>query len=1406
MGNDVVLRVTAEKGTSVDQVVNDVQGQFKRMAGAAADSLKQLESFGERARAAGDRLAVGFAAAAAAAGAMARELVSKASEMEQFRARLETLEHSTASARETMQQLVQYSASTPFEIRNLVASAVQLEALGQNARKLIPVVTELASGMGQPAEEAAAAVGLAFSGVEAGVRRLRQSFGLSTFDLKKFGAAVGSQGEVFLHTTDQLRRFREAFLQWEQSRFGGAVERQMNTLKGAVSNLADAGSRTTAALGQTLLPMLTTLAKGASTAVGILEGMPAPMKEFVAYGTLATAVGAGLAATVLLLGGRVASTVKALNEFAKGILASQEAARLAARAAVTSGGLFSPASTAAAATSGSALVQVMRNLTSAARAWVATPIGATLAGALVVFGAAKAYLSSLEESQRKWGEQVEQDAHRVHTLGGALTDYLKILRDLDAQKRHTRPGGGVPGDLPRDIVGWMQDTLKSASPSQLAAALHRNGVNSLDDLNKLLEKPRAAAKETRDRFDALTRLAEGYGKAFERDAERWAPPGENPASAKPSDSSRIDLGEATRQAGLDETTAERIKQQFAGRTTITVRELRDAIHAAGAEVVRLAVPTEVFDKKSQEALDKWTSIGDLVNKQRTDTKEFFEFLGKEGTSGAAVQKAKTLEAQSKQLQASIKLAGLKTDNASLEGYLKSDAFSGDQKELLGRVLELRGEARKSYEEARKLDAEETQHKVEGLRKQLALRQAAGEATVEDARRVEEQIGQIREAHSWNTLVGKKEVDDRKAALELQLATSKGYLERLKSQNLLSASQEAEGYARILERLQNFRKTVLPQLLKKDPEAAAALLALVVSETKEVSVKQGEAAKAARLHQLNDLKHLNDKFLEDQRARFTLSTARELEIVRANRKRLEDLGQANTGESLGANPEEAAMRFAERQAEIQRKVAAIEANPHLSDQERAKRISELTARKAQLAEYYTTVRGYMLEEASLAKKLHEEELARLQERNNTRLAFLGSELEALKEQQAAGKRVNDDMILNLRQQLALRLDNIRAAAQKELEVEGLTQQQITDIHERANVQRLQALRAQRAALKQILDDQEGGLRDIQSKVGTIKQLAEGQKEAPGTFETWGKSAFGAQDAEAQKQHDAGTIDRLLRQSAGPGFDRNSLDALRSALSRQGIELTGDESLNRQRTASGGTYATIEQLRREYGLGSKESAQQIADEVGKLDKQIADLEKAISSGLQSEISRLSDSISTLASAVGGRPSHPGPKAGAARAAEQPPVSARPSVPGATGRNVEQPSGFDWAKQGVGGFDWAQQGTAAFDWATRNDWSKSHPAPWAGVDQPTGAPLPAGYTTSVGPFSPDAGLPSGFAVPDGPGDLAPATSGGDSTVIHATNFITMGGGLAPPPVRDAVTALNEELAKVQASPNRWGQLGVV
>ena len=275
-GGDVVLRVVAEKGASVGQVLSDVESGFSRAASNVRASTQQFNVFGERAQGAADKAAVAFGAVGTSAALMAKRFVDSASEMEQFRARLETVQHSAVTARATIDEMVRQAASSPFEIKGLVEASVKLEALGQNSRALMPMVVQAAAGMGKPVQDTAEAIGKAFGGSAEGFEILRNQFGMTTFALKKYGADVDATGQLLVKTPSQLARATAAVKMFLGTTFGGATERQMDTFAGAMSNVSDSGGRLTAAFGSRLLPAFTSVAKAASATVEIFERLPAP--------------------------------------------------------------------------------------------------------------------------------------------------------------------------------------------------------------------------------------------------------------------------------------------------------------------------------------------------------------------------------------------------------------------------------------------------------------------------------------------------------------------------------------------------------------------------------------------------------------------------------------------------------------------------------------------------------------------------------------------------------------------------------------------------------------------------------------------------------------------------------------------------------------------------------------------------------------------------------------------------------------------------------------------------------------------------------------------------------------------------------------------------------------------------
>lgn len=172
----------------------------------------------------------GFAGLAASVGAFAKGVVDAGSEAEAFESRLSSLMGSSTAARERLEELYDFAASTPYNTSEIVAAEVTMRGFGAAAEDLMPGLIDFASLTGTDLPQAARDFGKAWqigaTGLESdGGRLLRAQIELQT----------GLDA-----TTMSIEDFRQSMLDTlSDGMFAGGGERLSRTFTGMVSNLQD---------------------------------------------------------------------------------------------------------------------------------------------------------------------------------------------------------------------------------------------------------------------------------------------------------------------------------------------------------------------------------------------------------------------------------------------------------------------------------------------------------------------------------------------------------------------------------------------------------------------------------------------------------------------------------------------------------------------------------------------------------------------------------------------------------------------------------------------------------------------------------------------------------------------------------------------------------------------------------------------------------------------------------------------------------------------------------------------------------------------------------------------------------------------------------------------------------------
>lgn len=275
------------------------------VAGSAFGSLgASAQAAASRLTGMGGSLAgIGFAGAALGATAVVGGLVAlgsaavaASSQMQSYRASLSTVLGDMDKAGMAMDRLTDFAAKTPFSLNQAVEGFIKLKALGlQPSEEAMMSYGNTASALGKDLNQMVEAVADAATG---------------EFErLKEFGIKSKNQGDTVAFTfqgvtttvknsSDDIQKYLMAI---GNTQFAGAMQKQMGTFNGAMSNLEDTWFQTMAAIGDA----------GLTDAVGevvqmITNGISGITPVLVAVGNVMAGVIRGVASIATGIGGMFA--------------------------------------------------------------------------------------------------------------------------------------------------------------------------------------------------------------------------------------------------------------------------------------------------------------------------------------------------------------------------------------------------------------------------------------------------------------------------------------------------------------------------------------------------------------------------------------------------------------------------------------------------------------------------------------------------------------------------------------------------------------------------------------------------------------------------------------------------------------------------------------------------------------------------------------------------------------------------------------------------------------------------------------------------------------------------------------------------------------------------------------------
>lgn len=199
-----------------------------------------------------------------------------AAEMERYQTQLTTLMGSSDMAKDRLQALAVFGASTPFELPELVRAEKVLQGFGLTGQKALDMtglayddfftrVGDIAAGVGRPFEEIALTFGKFSSGATGEAISRLQELGVATREqMAELGVEFSKSGEL----VSPLPVAMQAVMTLTGQKFKGGMDALSNTFEGRLSTLQDAWGGLMRTLGTPVLAVAGPAVKAFSDFIG----------------------------------------------------------------------------------------------------------------------------------------------------------------------------------------------------------------------------------------------------------------------------------------------------------------------------------------------------------------------------------------------------------------------------------------------------------------------------------------------------------------------------------------------------------------------------------------------------------------------------------------------------------------------------------------------------------------------------------------------------------------------------------------------------------------------------------------------------------------------------------------------------------------------------------------------------------------------------------------------------------------------------------------------------------------------------------------------------------------------------------------------------------------------------------
>ena len=385
--------------------------------------------------------------------------IQAAGKFESYLITMKVMLGSTEAAQARMEELVQFAASTPFEMPQVIEMGNKLQSLGMYSKEMMTTLGDLAAASGKPIEQVLGAFAKLTTGQIGDAKMQFQDLLVSAKDWDKALAGMPETAENMIKVLPQVLKDKA---------FTGMMDEQSKSLEGILSNLADAQAGMERSVGMVFLPAV----KEAITATGSFGA------AMLLVGQYATSIipflgSAGMAVSTLvpLFAKLKFAMVWDVQKFKTSMDTARLHMHLAGMSAQSTGVAFAGAGTTAQVSAGG-----FRMAGIAAKNFFLAlgPIGAVTLGVTLLVGAIGLLGSSSEDTAKKMSE-TEKTARLEKNTYDQLTKSIQDVKlPMEERKKALT-------EIQQKYPGYLDNiNLEKIGQQELATAI--------DTANKLYER------------------------------------------------------------------------------------------------------------------------------------------------------------------------------------------------------------------------------------------------------------------------------------------------------------------------------------------------------------------------------------------------------------------------------------------------------------------------------------------------------------------------------------------------------------------------------------------------------------------------------------------------------------------------------------------------------------------------------------------------------------------------------------------------------------------------------------------------------------------------------------------------------------------------------------------------------